>query len=390
MKKRSIRIGSLVAMGFALVLGSCSTDDYVPLRNPEKNAQEKEIDWAATADSMQRATYDTYLGSEGTFVQDNQGNSTFHYWPNAHALHVLVDAYERTGDGAYLSKMKSLLRGIKSKNGGTYQNVFNDDMLWLANASMRAYNATEDPEYLEVAEYLWDEIRLSWSDDVLGGGITWKKDTPFQKNAVSNGPAAILGARLYEVGQDPEDLEWALKIYEWETNNLVDPESGLVWDGVKLENGEPVVNKDWIFTYNIAPYIGAGLRLFQITGDQKYLDNAVKTARSMMTSPKLTTEGVLRNEGQGDGGLFKGILVRYLTELIQEPAVSEADREEFAEFLQFNAETFYEKGLSRPGMLAGPDWRNAPEPRTDLTTQLSGLMLIEAAALLDQEEYFQE
>lgn len=377
-------------MGFAIVLGSCSTDDYVPLRNPEKNAQEKEIDWAATADSMQRATYDTYLGSEGTFVQDNQGNSTFHYWPNAHALHVLVDAYARTGDGAYLSKMKSLLRGIESKNGGTYQNVFNDDMLWLANASMRAYNATEDPEYLEVAEYLWDEIRLSWSDDVLGGGITWKKDTPFQKNAVSNGPAAILGARLYEEGQDPEDLEWALKIYEWETNNLVDPESGLVWDGVKLENGEPVVNKDWIFTYNIGTYIGAGVRLFQITGDQKYLDNAVKTAHSMMTSPKLTTEGVLRNEGQGDGGLFKGILVRYLTELIQEPAVSEADREEFVEFLQFNAETFYEKGLSRPGMLAGPDWRNAPEPKTDLTTQLSGLMLIEAAALLDQEEYFQE
>ena len=351
--------------------------------------QETEIDWAAAADSMQRATYDTYLGAEGTFVQDNQGNSTFHYWPNAHALHVLVDAYLRTGDGAYLSKMKSLVRGIKSRNGGSYANVFNDDMLWLANASVRAYHATDDPEYLEVAEFLWDEIRLSWSDDVLGGGITWKKDTPFQKNAVSNGPAAILGARLYEVGQDPEDLEWAIKIYEWEKNNLVDPETGLVWDGVKLENGEPVVNKDWIFTYNIGTFIGAGVRLFQLTGDEQYLNDAVKTARSMMTSPKLTTEGILRNEGQGDGGLFKGILVRYLTELIQEPAVAASDREDFIEFLQFNAETFYNEGLSRPAMLASPDWSSAPEARTDLTTQLSGLMLLEAAALLDQEEYFQ-
>jgi len=388
MKKRSIRIGNLVAMTFVVLLSSCSTDDYVPLRNPEKVVQETEIDWAAAADSMQRATYDTYLGAEGTFVQDNQGNSTFHYWPNAHALHVLVDAYLRTGDGAYLSKMKSLVRGIKSRNGGSYANVFNDDMLWLANASVRAYHATDDPEYLEVAEFLWDEIRLSWSDDVLGGGITWKKDTPFQKNAVSNGPAAILGARLYEVGQDPEDLEWAIKIYEWEKNNLVDPETGLVWDGVKLENGEPVVNKDWIFTYNIGTFIGAGVRLYQLTGEEQYLNDAVKTARSMMTSPKLTTEGILRNEGQGDGGLFKGILVRYLTELIQEPAVAASDREDFIEFLQFNAETFYNEGLSRPAMLASPDWSSAPEARTDLTTQLSGLMLLEAAALLDQEEYF--
>ena len=375
-------------MTFVVLLSSCSTDDYVPLRNPEKVVQETEIDWAAAADSMQRATYDTYLGAEGTFVQDNQGNSTFHYWPNAHALHVLVDAYLRTGDGAYLSKMKSLVRGIKSRNGGSYANVFNDDMLWLANASVRAYHATDDPEYLEVAEFLWDEIRLSWSDDVLGGGITWKKDTPFQKNAVSNGPAAILGARLYEVGQDPEDLEWAIKIYEWEKNNLVDPETGLVWDGVKLENGEPVVNKDWIFTYNIGTFIGAGVRLYQLTGEEQYLNDAVKTARSMMTSPKLTTEGILRNEGQGDGGLFKGILVRYLTELIQEPAVAASDREDFIEFLQFNAETFYNEGLSRPAMLASPDWSSAPEARTDLTTQLSGLMLLEAAALLDQEEYF--
>src|SRR5690606_14620825 len=146
----------------------------------------------------------------------------------------------------------------------------------------------------------------------------WKKGTPLQKNAVSNGLAAILGARLYEVGQDPEDLEWAVKICVWVKANLVDPESGLLWYGEKLVNGEGVVNKDWIFTYNIGTFIGAGVRLYQLTGEQQYLNDAVKTARSMMTSPKLTTEGVLRNEGQGDGGLFKGILVRYLTELIQE------------------------------------------------------------------------
>lgn len=391
MNKGLCKIEFVVGVTFIVFLSSCSTDDYNPLRTPDGTSEKEEIDWAATADSMQKATYDYYLGTEGTFTQDNSGNSTFHYWPNAHVLNALVDAYNRTGDAAYISKMKSLLRGIKSKNGGSYLNVFNDDMLWLANASVRAYEATEnDPEYLDVANILWDDIRISWSDDILGGGITWKKDTPYEKNAVSNGPAAILGARLYEVERNPEDIEWSKKIYDWEKTNLVDPESGLVWDGIKLDNGKPVINKDWIFTYNIGTFIGSGIKLYQLTGEKTYLNDAVKTARAMMTSPKLTTEGILKDEGQGDGGLFKGILVRYLTELIQEPSIAENDRRDLVNFLQFNAETFYKYGLSRPKMLASPDWRNAPGAKTDLTTQLSGLMLIEAAALLDQNGYFKD
>lgn len=66
-------------------------------------------------------------------------------------------------------------------NGGTYNNVFNDDMLWLGNSSMRAYVATGDEAYLNVAIELWDIIKTSWSDDIFGGGITWKQDTPYQK-----------------------------------------------------------------------------------------------------------------------------------------------------------------------------------------------------------------
>src|SRR5690554_541720 len=102
----------------------------------------------------------------------------------------------------------------------------------------------------------------------------------------------------------------------------------------------------------------------------------------------LFRSGILKNEGQGDGGLFKGIFVRYFTELIQEPSVSETDRQAMVDFLKFNAETFYKSGLKRPEMLAGPDWRQMPTEQTDLTTQLSGMMLIEAAALLQEEGLF--
>ena len=366
-----------------LAISACQKDKPVALREPVIGGTEVAYTWAATADSMQAATYTSYLGAEGTFVEYPGSTRFGGYWPNAHALHTLVDAYERTDDPSLLPRMLALLRGIKTMNGGTYSNVFNDDMLWLGNASARAYEATGNNEYLEVAELLWDDVLLSYSD-VLGGGITWKKDTPNSKNAVSNGPAIVLGMRLYTITADSSYLEWARSLYDWQRANLVDPATGEVWDNVSLENGEVKTNKDWVFTYNMGTWIGAGTRLYTATGNDGYLNDAIRSAKRTTVSPKLTTEGLLRDEGQGDGGLFKGILVRYLTDLILLPELGQSDRDELVKFMQFNGETFYDLGLRRPQMLAGPNWRALPSERTDLTTQLSGLMLIEAMATLDR------
>ncbi|MFI2743693.1 glycoside hydrolase family 76 protein [Zhouia sp. PK063] len=377
------------ALSLATLVYSCS-DEAVPLRpyNGE-TPQESNYTWSTTADSMQTATYNTYLGSNGTFVTNNVGDATFQYWPNAHALHVLVDGYERTKDDSYLAKMKALLNGIKTNNNNTYDNDFNDDMLWLANACVRAYVATNDQDYKDVAEYLWAEIKTSWSD-VYGGGISWRKSTPLSKNAVSNGPAAVLALRLYAIDGDQDDLDWAKKIYAWEKDNLVDPNTGLVWDNMNTVDGQVVVQKDWIFTYNVGTYIGAALRMYHATNDATYLNDAVKTAKSTITSGKLTSNGLLKDEGQGDGGLFKGILVRYFAELILEADINDNDRQTFTDFFAYNAETFYDNGLSRPSMLCGPNWGQLPSDQTDLTTQLSGMMLIEAAAKLDAQGVFEE
>lgn len=69
--------------------------------------------------------------------------------------------------------------------------------------------------------------------------------------------------------------------------------------------------------------------------------------------------------------------MRYLTQLILEPDVSDADRKEFIDFMEYNAKTFYDNGLSRPSMFASPNWAEASGSTTDLTTQLSGIMLME-------------
>lgn len=387
MKIRFLEYTSMATIAFLMVIGSaCSDDDKGALRKPKDgNNNEIEYTWAATADSLQEATYNTYLYTEGTFKQDNVGNNNFNYWWNAHALDVLVDGYLRTGNETYVPRMKALVNGIKIKNGNKYENEFIDDMEWLGIACLNAYNATNDNEYLDLAKMLWGEVKKGWSD-VHGGGITWKINTPNLKNACSNGPGAILAMHLYEIEENPEDLEWAEKIYAWEKATLVDPITGLVWDHIELVEGEVVINKDWIFSYNVGSYMGAAVALYAATKDQSYLNDAVKTAKSMMVSNNLITEGILKSEGQGDGGLFKGILIRYFTALIQEPDLSESARKDFVKFLKFNAETFFNKGISRPAMLCSPDWRHKPGANVDLSTQLTGVMLMEAVARLKEAE----
>ena len=388
---RHPKIEILFVLLMFFVLFSCSDDTAQPLYPDDDTADGgtgEDVDWQSIANEVQDATYNTFLGTEGTFVEDNQGSTRFNYWPNAHVLNTMVDGYIRTSDNAYLPRMKALLTGIKVKNGATYSNVFNDDMLWLGNACVRAYQATDDQEYLDVAEFLWNDVIESYSE-VFGGGITWKKDTPMTKNAVSNAPAIILAMRLYRLTQEATYLDWATSLYEWQKQTLVDPRSGLVWDHITQENGATTIRKDWIFTYNMGTWIGASLRLYDATDDSGYMANALLTADALTESSLLVSQGILKDEGQGDGGLFKGILVRYFTELIEHPDVPPNKRESYTKFLRANALTFYEEGLKRPELMAGPNWSEQPDGATDLTTQLSGLMLLEAAAKLEANGLFE-
>lgn len=353
-----------------------------PLPGNHSNINSGNFEWSKIADSLQASTYENYLGTNGTFRQDNKGKEKFHYWWNAHMVDVLVDGYVRTKDASYLPKLKSLVRGIKTSNKGSYQIFFNDDMEWLGIACLRAYKATGDEEYKQVAEYLWEEVKKGWTD-VHGGGIMWRTDTPEEKNACSNGPGALLAINLFEINQNKDELEWAKKIFEWQKNTLVDPLTGLVWDNISYEGDEVVINKGMVLTYNQGTQVGSAIQLFNHTGEQQYLQDAWKTASSIMTSPKLTYEGILRNEGQGDGGLFKGILVRNLTLLAENPFLEKSKKRQLLDFLAYNAKTLITYGLDRRNMLVGPDWAVKPLNPTDLSTQLSGVMLMEMAARLN-------
>ena len=371
-----------VILGFlcVILLLACEKEDD-NIQKPTDDDTEN-IDWSLAANSSVESLINNYWNSnQKYFNTDNNINFTFQYWPQAHALDVLVDAYIRTDNVVYLNYFDKWFEGVKKKNGNTFYNEYYDDMEWNALALLRTYKVTNDVKYRDAAVQIWNYIVVGWNENA-GGGITWKKGMEYSKNACSNGPACILAARLYQEFGDEQYKEWAVNIYNWLKSTLVNTQNGMVYDNINSTTGE--INKSWIFTYNQGTYIGSAVELFKIFNEKAYLNDAVLAANYTISS--LVENSVLKSEGTGDGGLFKGIFVRYFTELIQQPRLDKSDKDKYIVFLKHNAETLWENGTLKPNILFGPNWRVKPSTKNGLTEQLSGAMLIEAAALLQREK----
>jgi predicted alpha-1,6-mannanase (GH76 family) len=367
-------------LSVAAILQGCSKNDNVI--NDSSTALYT-INWNAAADSSStKLVYAFWNASDSYFNSNNSGLKDFQYWPQAHALDVLIDAYKRSNDNFYKATIDQWYDGVKKFNGNTFYNQYYDDMEWNALAMLRAYNVTLEDRFKTAATDVWKDIQTGWNTNA-GGGISWKKDQLYSKNACSNGPACILAARLYQQFGDANDKEWALKIYDWEKEYLFNTANGAVYDNIDSRTG--TVQKSWIFTYNEGTFLGSALELYKITGEKGYLNDAVKAADYTLNNLVDSNDRLLKNEGNGDGGLFKGIFIRYFTQLILNPDLDAAVKKRYITFFKLNAETLWRQGNDKSLILFGPYWKTKPGSTTDLTTQTSGAMLIEAAALLKSQ-----
>lgn len=332
------------------------------------------------AEKAQEKLYENYWNNETKSVMNNfpyspEKEEGLNYWWKAHAADAMIDGLKRTKDKRFAERAESIMENVFKRNGSLF-NEFYDDEEWMALACLRLYDLTGNKKMKEYAIRLWDDIKTAWWDDEIGG-MAWKKDEGRKgRNACCNGPAAILAARLYQRFHEDNDLEWAKKIYAYEREYLVDPNNGLVYDGMVVGEDKTLqINKEWLFTYNAGTYIGAGVELYRITNDNGYRMDAEKTAGGSMQH-LINEYGVLKNEGTGDGGLFKGILIRYMEQLYQ----VNHDKK-IADFILFNAGKLALAGSNKTGLI-GPVWQEAPEEPMDITCQLSGVFLFEAAAAI--------
>ena len=372
------------------------------------SAQKDAAYWNKMADGMSQALITNFWGAnfEGypTRYYFNYGSNlsnmtTNHYWPQAHAMDVMVDAYMRTKDKQYKKLYPLWWQGAPEYNFAgkmnpkdAWWNVFVDDMEWIALAQIRMWESTGNTTYINKARQMYDDwIWTTWGPEDEApwyGGITWKTDVGKSKNACSNGPAALIAARLHRFYDKAKFkggkcksayLNEAIKIYTWEKNVLFDRKTGAVYDNI---NRRGFIQKNWIFTYNIGTFLGAAHELYLATGDKQYLDDAVLAASYVINN--MTHNGVLNDATEGDGGLFHGIFFRYFVKLINEESLDMATRKRFHDWFTNLATVMAEEGVNHNTMLYAGRWRKAPkddEP-VGLTPHLTGGMLMEAMCVL--------
>jgi predicted alpha-1,6-mannanase (GH76 family) len=372
---------------------------------PERASQ-----WAARAELAERAVGarhlrrlwavpGTLLGVSGWPASPAQrAFRPWNYWWQAQVLDCLVDAYLRSPDPGRRARVGRFVNGIRARNGKGWLNDYYDDMAWLALAMQRAeqYVGVRRPG---VVDGLAGTLKQGWTDDA-GGGIWWrmrdKYDEDF-KNVPVNGPAAILFARLHD--------ELAYDAARWIEDRLVDGQTGVVWDGLHVGADGSVREVEKVtYTYCQGVYLGACLELASWGNDGRSAEWAERAARTVTAvaahltpTTRPSARLVLRGEGGGDGGLFAGILARYLARAAltlpefgrgYEPTAFLA-----AELVLHSARAAWRNRAAAPGgPLFGPEWArpaDAPRPGSaerDLSVQAGAWMLLEAAALLARSQ----
>ncbi|MDD4516198.1 glycoside hydrolase family 76 protein [Massilibacteroides sp.] len=363
----------LFILPLLLLFFSCDEDyPYDP------GTETVEIDWNTAANEATNSLISNFWNEAGYFnYGSNESDTGFQYWPNAHAMDVVVDAYERSGDEKYKAYFDKWYSGIKEYNGNTYYNKFYDDMEWIGLTLVRMYNNTKEEKYLNTAKELWTDISNGWNDEYAGGGVAWNKDELYSKNACSNGPASLLAAKLYQVTKEDTYKEWAIKIFEWQKNTLYEPSTGAVYDNI---NGQTDLINTVVLTYNQGTFMGTAIELYNITNDGAYLNVARKVASYTISKLIDTNSGILRNEGSGDNALFKGIFVRYYLPLVKDKELSGAYHTLYLTAFKKNTETLWLEGCYPQVLLFGPSWNEIPAGETQLTAQASACMTIEMRA----------
>jgi len=313
---------------------------------------------------------------------------TWHYWWQAHLLDCLVDAQLRDPQPERVEKITRQIRGHRLRNNLRWTNDYYDDMAWLAIALERAGRlaGVNRPKALNK---LSEQFLNSWVPED-GGGIPWRKQDQFF-NAPANGPAAIFLARH-------DRLRRAQQMSDWLDETLIDPETHLVFDGIK---GGSMVRAQ--YTYCQGVVLGLETELALRTEDADHAKRVHRLVAAVRDN--MAPEGIIRGAGGGDGGLFNGILARYLalvaTSLPQNDADDAEARQTASKLVLDSAEAawdnrqtvdslplfaaFWERTAEIP-TAAGKEAEfvegavNASEiPERDLSVQLSGWMLMEAA-----------
>ncbi len=206
-----------------------------------------------------------------------------------HELHVRLYGLQRYWGAPreYVAFGASTSTTLRSYNGtvapplGPGGPSYYDDNEWVGIELVRLYEANHNIAALEQAEQIMSFVMAGWQDDpelACPGGLPFSNaETNTDRNTVTDGPAAELGAQLYRVTHEQRYLDFAEMAYAWVRQCLLVP-SGLYADHIE-RSGEI---QPTLWSYNQGTMMGAGTLLAQLTGNGAYLYQARQTAQAAL------------------------------------------------------------------------------------------------------------
>ena len=348
---------------------------------------------AARADEAARSVLEAFLQAPlplpylrlGAIQRPHSPFGRWTYWWQAHLLDNMVDARDRGSRVVPPTLLRRQLAGVFVCNGFRFRNRYFDDMAWLALAAHRAGTPAHG----------LDRVLRSAITDDWGGGAFWSLDRDF-KNTAATGPIALYLARTGR-------LDEATRLLDWLDDHLADPGTGLYRDGLRLATarsarervamrvGRPTRIPDGsgaalvphVFTYNQGPVLGVMLRLGRVEQAARHID----AVAAHLTHPGTT---LLRTHGDGDGGLFTGILTRYLALAARDVRLPGSSRATATDLTMSFADALWRGHEIRgwrhqPVMVFPQDTTTSgttrPGHTVELATQLQAWMALEAAAV---------
>lgn len=152
---------------------------------------------------------------------------------------------------------------------------FYDDNQWIGIACMDAYARLKKKPYLNVGTVIY-KYMMTGFDTVANGGLHWQENKKTSKNTCSNGPGIILAMQLYKATKDRSYLDTAILLYNWVNEKLKAP-NGLYYDNINIKTGR--IDRR-MFSYNTGTMLQSTVYLYEITREEKYLNEAVSIADS--------------------------------------------------------------------------------------------------------------
>jgi predicted alpha-1,6-mannanase (GH76 family) len=299
------------------------------------------------------------------------------WWQAAVALSTVETYAQTTGDDSYDAAIAS---AFALNSGGDFEDGSDDDTAWWALVWLQAYDVTHVSSYLSMAETDADYIHEGWNS-ACGGGISWRRDPYYYKNAITNELFLELTAWLHNtISGDIRYLSWADAEWAWFSRSGMINSGNLVNDGL----GNNCRNNDGTtWTYNQGVILAGLAQLYQATGNRSLLTTAEQIARAAIG--QLTIGGVLTEPCRGagcaarldpDAQAFKGIFVQDLKIL----AVT-ARTTQFNSFFRRQARSIEAADIGTSGAL-GVSWAGPPTAVSS-ASQASAVEALVAAVNLD-------